>query len=264
VIAGFALFRLAAAGSRPAATPGPQSVVLPSFIGSAYTDAYAKADQLGIVLTPTYVKQNDAADGTVVGQNPPAGTSVVQGSTVNVNVVSGKDLVTVPSIIGLAEADAIRALVNANLQLGARTLDFDPTIPAGSIISQGLPAGLSVPTDTPVDYVVSQGPEPSPSPSPSPSPPPLPSPSPSPEPSVTPSGGLPSPPAPVTVLPYAGLGVEDASAQAAFQGLVIQWEGSGPAPSDVVVAQNPPPGTEVAPRSTIFLTTAAPAPSPSL
>jgi serine/threonine-protein kinase len=264
VIAGFALFRLAAAGSRPAATPGPQSVVLPSFIGSAYTDAYAKADQLGIVLTPTYVKQNDAADGTVVGQNPPAGTTVVQGSTVNVNVVSGKDLVTVPSIIGLAEADAIRALVNANLQLGARTLDFDPTIPAGSIISQGLPAGLSVPTDTPVDYVVSQGPEPSPSPSSSPSPSPLPSPSPSPEPSVTPSVGLPSPPAPVTVLPYAGLGVEDASAQAAFQGLVIQWEGSGPAPSDVVVAQNPPPGTEVAPRSTIFLTTAAPAPSPSL
>jgi beta-lactam-binding protein with PASTA domain/tRNA A-37 threonylcarbamoyl transferase component Bud32 len=262
VIAGFALYRLAAAGSRPAVTPGPGSVVLPSFIGSAYTDAYAKADQLGIVLTPTYVKQNDAADGTVVGQNPPAGTSVLQGSTVNVNVVSGKDLVTVPSIVGLAEADAIRALVNANLQLGARTLDFDPTIPAGSIISQGLPAGLSVPTDTPVDYVVSQGPEPSPSPSPSPSP--LPSPSPSPASSVTPSGGLPSPTAPVTVLPYVGLGVGDASAQAAFQGLVIQWQGSGPGPSDLIVAQNPPPGTEVAPGSTIFLTTAAPAPSPSL
>ncbi len=265
VIAGFALFRLVAAGSRPAATPGPGSVVLPSFIGSAYTDAYAKADKLGIVLMPTYVKQNNAADGTVVGQDQPAGTSVVQGSTVNVNVVSGKDLVTVPSIVGLAEADAIRALVNANLQLGARTLDFDSTIPAGSIISQGLPAGLSVPTDTPVDYVVSQGPQPTPSPSPSPSPSPLPSPStsPSPEPSVTPSG-VPSPtPTAVTVLPYVTLGVGDASVQAAFQGLVIQWLGSGPGPSDVVVAQNPPPGTDVAHGSVIFLTTAAPAPSPS-
>jgi len=264
VIAGFAVFRLAAAGSRPAATPGPGSVVLPSFIGSAYTDAYAKADQLGIVLMPTYVKQNNAADGTVVGQDPPAGTSVVQGSNVNVNVVSGKDLVTVPSIVGLAEADAIRALVNANLQLGARTLDFDPTVPGGSIISQSLPAGLSVPTDTPVDYVVSQGPQPTPSPSPSPSPSPLPSPSPSPAPSLTPSG-VPSPaPTPVTVLPYVGLGVGDAAAQAAFQGLVVQWQGGGPTPSDVVVAQNPPPGTQVAPGSTIFLTIAAPAPSPSL
>jgi serine/threonine-protein kinase len=264
VIAGFAVFRLAAAGSRPAATPGPGSVVLPSFIGSAYTDAYTKAAQLGIVLTPTYVKQNNAADGTVVGQDPPAGTSVVQGSTVTVNVVSGKDLVTVPSIIGLTEADAIRALVSANLQLGTRSLDFDPTVPAGSIISQSLPVGLSVPTDTPVDYVVSQGPQPTPSPSPSPSPSPLPSPSPSPAPSVEPSGIPSAPPVPVTVLPYVGLGVGDASAQAGFQGLVIQWEGGGPVPSDVVVAQNPAPGTEMAPGAVIFLTTAAPAPSPSL
>ncbi len=265
VIAGFALYRLAAAGSQPAATPGPGSVVLPSFIGSAYTDAYTKADQLGIVLMPTYVKQNDAADGTVVGQNPPAGTSVVQGSTVSVNVVSGKDLVTVPTIVGLAEADAIRALVNANLQLGARTLDFDPTIPAGSIISQGLPAGLSVPTDTPVDYVVSEGPEPSPSPSTSPSPSPLPSPSPSPEASVAPPG-VPSPtPVTVTVLPYVGLDAPNAAAQAEFQGLVIQWQGgSAPGPTDIVVAQNPPPDAIVARGSIIVLSAAPPAPGPSL
>ena len=67
----------------------------------------------------------------------------------------------------------------------------------------------------------------------------------------------------MTGLPYVGLGVGDAAAQAAFQGLVIQWQGGGPTPSDVVVAQNPPPGTQMAPGSTIFLTTAAPAPSPS-
>ena len=169
-IAGFLLFRLISAGSGPALTPGPGNVTLPSYIGQAYLDAYTKADDLGVTLVPNYVKRNDAADGTIVGQDPPAGTSVTKGSTVKVDVVSGKDLVSVPSIVGMAEGDAIRAITDAKLRLGARTEDFDPTIPAGSIIGQGLPSGLSVPTDTPLDYVVSKGPEPTPTPSPSPSP----------------------------------------------------------------------------------------------
>jgi len=168
--------------------PGPGSVTLPSFLNATYADANAQANRLGIVLAPTYVKQNNVADGTIVDQVPPAGTSVTQGSTVNVDVVSGKDLVSVPSIVGLTESAAIQALVSANLQLGTRTVDFDPAVPAGSIIRQGLPAGLSVPTDTPVDYLVSEGPQPTPSPSPLPSPSPPPSPQPSPSPSAAPNG----------------------------------------------------------------------------
>jgi beta-lactam-binding protein with PASTA domain/tRNA A-37 threonylcarbamoyl transferase component Bud32 len=265
-LAGFVVFRLASAGSGPAATPGPSSVTLPAFIGQAYLDANTAANKLGVTLAPTFVKRNDAADGTVVGQNPPAGTSVTQGSTVSVDVVSGKDLVAVPSIVGLAEGDAIRALTDAKLRLGTRTVDFDPTIPAGSIIGQGLPAGLSVPTDTPVDYVVSQGPQPTPSPSPSPSPSSTPTPSPSPAPSVGPSfAPTPGPTqAFVTVGTYVGLTVAQAKAQATSEGLVIVWQGGGtPAESDIVIAANPPPGATVAPGSAILLNTAQPAPSPS-
>ena len=267
-IAGFLLFRLAAAGSGPAATPGPGSVTLPSFIGQAYLNANTTADQLGVTLAPTFVKRNDAAEGTIVGQDPPAGTSVTRGSTVTVDVVSGKDLVAVPSIVGLAEGDAIRAINDAKLRLGTRTDDFDPAIAAGSIVFQGLPAGLTVPVDTPLDYVVSKGPEPSPSPSPSPSPlpTPVPSPSPSPLPSVGPTSE-PSPTATPMLVPvgtYIGLSVGDAIAQAASGVLEIQWQGGGtPAESDVVVAQNPSPGQIVPLGSTIVLVAAPPSPSPT-
>jgi len=257
-IAGFLLFRLASAGSGPAATPGPGNVTLPSFVNQAYLDANTAADQLGVTLKPNYVKRNDAADGVVVGQDPPAGTSVVKGSTVNVDVVSGKDLVAVPSIMGLAVGDAIRALTDAKLLPGARTDEFDPAIAAGSISGQGLPVGLSVPTDTPVDYVVSKGPEPSPSPSPTPTP--VPSPSPTPTPTPTPT------PARVTVGTYVGLTVAQAKAQATLEGLVIRWQGSStPLESDIVVApQNPRAGAGVAPGSTILLnTTTPPPPSPT-
>ncbi len=141
VLAGLLFFRVLAASSLPAATPGPGSVTLPSFVNASYADANAQANRLGIILAPTYVKQNNVLDGTIVGQDPPAGTSVSEGSTVKVNVVSGKDLVSVPSIVGLTESGAIQAIVSANLQLGTRSVDFDPAIPAGSIISQGLPSG---------------------------------------------------------------------------------------------------------------------------
>ena len=270
VVAGLLLFRVLAASSRPAETPGPGSVTLPSFLNGTYADANARANQLGIVLAPTYVKQNNTADGTIVGQDPPAGTIVSQGSTVNVDVVSGKDLVSVPSIVGLTESAAIQALVSANLQLGARTVDFDAVIPAGSIIRQGLPAGLSVPTDTPVDYLVSEGPQPTPSqsplPSPSPPPSPAPSPSPSPSPSVAPTGepGPSATPALVPVGTYVGLSVGDAIAQAASDVLEIQWQGEGTPPLDfVVVAQSIQPGLAVPLGSTIQLIAAPPSPSPS-
>jgi serine/threonine-protein kinase len=266
VVAGLLLFRVLAASSRPAATPGPGSVTLPSFLNATYADANAQANRLGIVLAPTYVKQNNVADGTIVDQVPPAGTSVTQGSTVNVDVVSGKDLVSVPSIVGLTESAAIQALVSANLQLGTRTVDFDPAVPAGSIIRQGLPAGLSVPTDTPVDYLVSEGPQPTPSPSPLPSPSPPPSPQPSPSPSAAPNGE-PSPsstPVLVPVSSYVGLSVGDAIAQAASEVLEIQWQGEGIPPMDfVVVAQSIQPGLAVPLGSTIQLIAAPPSPSPS-
>jgi beta-lactam-binding protein with PASTA domain len=172
----------------------------------------------------------------------------------------------VPSIVGLTESAAIQALVSANLQLGTRTVDFDPAVPAGSIISQGLPAGLSVPTDTPVDYVVSEGLQPTPSPSPLPSPSPPPSPQPSPSPSVAPTGE-PSPSATPTLVPvasYVGLSVGDAIAQAASDVLEIQWQGEGIPPMDfVVVAQSLQPGLAVPLGSTIQLIAAPPSPSPS-
>ena len=186
VVAGFVFFQILT-GGQPGATPAPGTITLPSFIDQTLENAQTTADQLGITLQPTAVKQNDKQEGTIVSQYPPPGTSVTEGSTVTVGVVTGKETAAVPSIIGLTEADAIRALNDAKLGLGVRTEDYDPTIPAGSVISQQLPAGLEVTTGTTVDYVVSLGPEPTPSPTPTPTPSPTPTPTPTPSPTPTPT-----------------------------------------------------------------------------
>jgi len=257
VVVGFLFFRILTADG-PATTPGPGTVTLPSFIDQSFDSASATAQQLGVVLEPTYVKRNDRAEGTIVSQDPTAGNEVDQGSTVKVEVVSGKDLVAVPPLVGLTEADAIRAITAAGLTLGVRTESYDPGIPAGSIIGTTLPAGLEVPTGTAIDYEVSKGPEPTPSPTPTPTPTPTEAPTPPPTPTPTPTEA-PTPPA-VVVGTYVGLAVGQAKAQATSEGLVIQWQGATPADSDVVTAQNPPAGSSVPIGSPILLAASPPAP----
>jgi serine/threonine-protein kinase len=261
VIVGFLVFRLLSA-DRPATTPGPGTVTLPSFIDQSFDAATATAQQLGVVLEPTYVKRNDRAEGTIVSQDPTAGNEVQQGSTVRVEVVSGKDLVAVPPLAGLTEADAIRAITAAGLTLGVRTEGYDPGIPAGSIIGTTLPAGLEVPTGTAIDYEVSKGPEPTPSPTPTPTEAPTPTPPPTPPPTEPPTEPPTPAPTPQTVVvgTYVGLTVGQAKAQATAEALVIQWQGATPADSDVVTAQNPPPGAVVTIGSPILLAASPPAP----
>ncbi len=256
VIVGFILFRVLTADG-PAATPGPGTVTLPSFIDQSFDNAAATAQQLEIVLEPSYVKRNDRTEGTIVSQDPPAGITVDRGSTVNVEVVSGKELVAVPQLTGLTEADAIRAITDAKLTLGLRTESFDEGIAAGSVVGSTLPAGLEVPTGTTIDYEVSKGPEPSPSPSPSPTPTPAPTATPTPTPVPT-----------VTVGTYVGQTVQQATVQANSQGLEVRFNPAG-APADwVVVDQKPAAGESVAVGSVLRLavvspTTPTPRPTPT-
>lgn len=187
-VAGFLVFRLVG-GDGGTGTPPPQQVAVPSFVGQTYEAARSAADEVGLVLDPTFVKSNDQPEGAVTDQDPAAGTQVDRGSAVKVTVATGRDIVRVPDLRGRTESDAINAIVTEGLAVGLRSDAFDPLIPLGSVVSQEPRSGLEVASGTPIDYVVSKGPEtsPSPSPSPSPEPTPIPTPEPTPVPSPSPS-----------------------------------------------------------------------------
>lgn len=236
VVIGFAVFRLLQADG-PAVTPGPGTVTLPSFVDQSLAAATSTAQQLGVFLEPAYVERTDREEGTVVGQDPSAGTEVERGSTVRVEVVAGRGVVAVPTLVGLPEADAIRALMAANLSLGLRSEDFDEAIPAGSVVSSAPAAGVEVRPGTQVDYVVSMGPRPTPSPTPTPAP-------------------------TVVVANYVGLTVQQATVQAIDQGLEARFTPAG-APADwIVVDQRPAAGETVDFGSDLRLGVVAPAPTP--
>ena len=63
-------------------------------------------------------------------------------------------------IVGQTPDQATTALTAAHLTLGKQSTDYDPTVPAGSIIKLVTDASTPLPAGSPVDVDVSKGPAP--------------------------------------------------------------------------------------------------------
>jgi hypothetical protein len=95
--------------------------------------------------------------GSVISQDPVAGTSVAAGSAVDLTVSTGPASVSVPDVVGLTQSAATTAITNAGLVVGTVTQQASATVPAGSVISQDPVAGTSVAAGSAVDLTVSSG-----------------------------------------------------------------------------------------------------------
>ncbi|HEX5148868.1 MAG TPA: PASTA domain-containing protein, partial [Candidatus Limnocylindrales bacterium] len=179
----FVVFQFASGANPGPSTPG--TVTVPNFVGDDIAAATREAESLGITLTPTDQESTERA-GTILSQEPAEGRELQVGGEVKVQVAQPAGTVTVPELRLGSEVDAITKLFAAGLTRGTKTEAYDPVVPLDLIISQDPFPGASVPRDTPVNYVVSLGPEPTPSPSPTPTPTPTPEPTPPPTPTPTP------------------------------------------------------------------------------
>jgi beta-lactam-binding protein with PASTA domain len=153
----FPLFLLLAAAGCPLFRTTVPDVV--GMTREAADSALAAADLRTGTVTEQFSETVPA--GTVISQNPAAGTRVRRGSAVDLAVSKGPERVSVPDVVGMTEAAAEAALTTARLTVGNVTQEYHETVPAGTVISQNPAAGTSVAPGTAVDLVVSQGPTPS-------------------------------------------------------------------------------------------------------
>ena len=247
-LAGFLVFRLL---SSPGPAPTAQ-VDVPTFIGMTIEQAQAAAKDLGLTVVSQLEPSIEGDPNTVFSQDPAPGTRVAKGSTVNLKLVLGNESVFVPDLRGKVESEGLNLIAQAHLQIGGRAEAFDPSFPAGSIISQDPPAGTQVAAGTVVNYVVSKGPEPTLSPTPTPVPTPTPTPVPTPTPAPTPTPT----PAPITVGNYKNVALSVAEAHLDADGFVLGTVSpSGADPSWCVIDQNPAPGQQRPPGTAIDLAT---------
>jgi beta-lactam-binding protein with PASTA domain/tRNA A-37 threonylcarbamoyl transferase component Bud32 len=249
--AAFLVFRLLSGGTPPVA----QTVTVPDFVGKLFTDAQTIATETGLTVVQDKTQVDPSGViGTVVAQDPPKGTKVPAGGQVKLTVITGPESVSVPDIRSKTVAAGVQLLVAAGLAPGTQTEAFDPVIATGLIVSQTPSPGLVANKGTPVDYVVSKGPEPSPTPSPTPTPTPTPTPAPTPTPT----------PAQLTVNDYRCKTLDVATGNVTDDGFVVGTvtaspAGASPAPDWIVIDQNPNPGRKRPPGTAIDLVMADPA-----
>lgn len=145
---GFAVFFFAGGGSK---------VTVPDVTNKTLAEAQVALEDAGLSAGSTETTQvSGVAEGTVVAQDPAAGTQAGKGSGVKLTVVSGKPLVAVPDVRNLTQAEALSQLEAAKLQASVTRSPSD-TVDKGLVIEQTPAAGQQVPEGTTVGVVVSDG-----------------------------------------------------------------------------------------------------------
>src|SRR5271165_2454721 len=139
---------------------GPPMVTVPKVEGltqDAATTAITAAKLTG--GTVTQQTSNTVATGNVISQDPASGNSVAQGSRVNLVISLGPQMVTVPNVEGLTQDAATTAITAAKLIGGTITQQTSNTVTTGKAISQDPASGSSVAPGSPVNLVISSGPQ---------------------------------------------------------------------------------------------------------
>lgn len=106
----------------------------------------------------TEVFSSDVEAGKVVEQTPAAGDSLAVGEVVNVVLSKGADLVAVPNLKLLSQADAEAKLQQAGLILGSVTERVTAKRDPGTVLDQSVPIGKQIDRGSAVDIVVAAAP----------------------------------------------------------------------------------------------------------
>jgi beta-lactam-binding protein with PASTA domain/predicted Ser/Thr protein kinase len=134
---------------------GKPRVTIPSVVGQTVEDAVAELTRAG--LDARVVEVNSERDeGTVTAQAPGAGTVVVEGTQVRINVSKGPKPVTVPNVVGLPYDQAASELQRAGF--GVTRVDVDSNQTEDSVVDQDPSGGTSSSRGTTVTLSVSRGP----------------------------------------------------------------------------------------------------------
>jgi beta-lactam-binding protein with PASTA domain/tRNA A-37 threonylcarbamoyl transferase component Bud32 len=135
----------------------PTLVPVPQVVGQQLNAAVELLTNAGLSFKPKYVT-SDKAPGTVLTQDPAAGTSVKSSTVVQLTVSSSSSSISVPNVVGFSQTNAGSSITSNNLTVGSQTSACSQSVATGDIASQNPVAGTPVKSGTAVNLVVSNGP----------------------------------------------------------------------------------------------------------
>ncbi|MBX3180387.1 MAG: PASTA domain-containing protein [Candidatus Hydrogenedentes bacterium] len=133
---------------------GAATVEVPDITGGSEAEASLALETAGLVLGAAEDVFSAQPVGRVIGQSPSPGSVALRGTAVMILVSAGAELITVPDLLGLPQAQAGALIATARLSLGTVTEVLSPE-PGGQVVAQDPAAGSSVAPDTPVALEVS-------------------------------------------------------------------------------------------------------------
>lgn len=134
-----------------------KEIEVPQFIGDTYEEAVSKAEEAGLKIERgDDVYSNDQEEGYVTAQNPEAGTMVVEGKTIVINVSKGKREGVIPTLLGKTQDQAKTELEELGFVLGTVTQVTSPE-DAGKIVRQSIEPGTKADQGAVVNIEVSDG-----------------------------------------------------------------------------------------------------------
>ena len=138
-------------------------VTVPDLEGRPRPGAEADVTATGLVPEVRTSFSLTGARGTVISQDPPAGSRVREGSKVEIVVSRGVNRVAMPNAVGAPLREVTPPLEEAGVKLDiSRTAS--ETVAAGLVISQEPGEGVLVTGEDTATFVVSEGPAPRPVP----------------------------------------------------------------------------------------------------
>ncbi|MDR1558479.1 MAG: Stk1 family PASTA domain-containing Ser/Thr kinase [Clostridiales bacterium] len=151
---------------------GVQTVPVPDVVNKEISEAEEIIRENSLVVLEEDEFSETTPINVIIRQEPPAGTQVELYTEVIIVRSLGREPKTIlmPEIIGKSEAEAISLLQDNELVVERPTKETNNEIPAGSVISQSIPANTEVENGTKVSYVISSGASLTVGPSPTPPP----------------------------------------------------------------------------------------------
>ena len=140
-----------------AITPGQGGIAVSDVVGKTYSEAYSTLTGEHLLVVKVYQASDTAPLDQVISSDPAAGTKVPENTSITLYVSSGAQMVLVPSLQGMTEADAKIALTNAKLNIGTITQANSAIALLGQVTASDPLPNAQVAPGTTVNLVISNG-----------------------------------------------------------------------------------------------------------
>ena len=139
-----------------------EMVKVPDVTGKTYEEAQKELNKYDLGIHKSTAPSDTVAKGKIISQDPADGKKVKKHTTVNVVISSGEEakMTTIPSVVGLVEADAEKALQDKNLVVKKGDPVYSDDVEQGEVVSVSPSEGAEVKEGTTVTLVISKGNQP--------------------------------------------------------------------------------------------------------